>query len=391
MQLAAGSACAAFDSSFCSLLNNMLYLALNCDWLRACLRFAVLCCLQALLAVLVAPYESLQLLHHQQQAAMQASNAPVDFQPCCDSCCLSHNPADNPTAVALSVAAKLGSMAAAGSKLQRKGLLELLLQNAASGSSEAAAAMLATRDISRTTCWQQDSCDPLKVPLLLQPDWQRLLLQALGSSNSVASTAAADVLANLWYDINKYGDSLATLPAYAATLQQAAEEVWSNSSLAAPAAELCWFASKRHCGPSELLVVHAAALVDAAAAVPVDDNAGLAQQQQQDADQQQQQQDADQQQQQQQQDADQQQKQQQDTDQQQQQQYVSCQIFSLAALCNPSGSEGVQEALAGLIAEQQLPPLLQVLLNRQLDQAEYEAAAAAALPQRLLCACCSGC
>jgi hypothetical protein len=288
----------------------------------------------------------LQLLQQQQQAAMQATNAPAGFEPCCDSCSLAHNSADNPTAVALSVADQLRIMAAAGTTAQRKLLLHCLLQFATTSTEASTAAALAAKAIHCLRPVDHQDAASLHVAIV-QPKSQMLLLQALRSSNRIVSTAAADILAGLWQYIHADDSNLAAVPGYAATMQQAAAAVLSNSSLAAAAAELCWYASKKWSGSSDLLVVHATALLEAAADVPVDMEDVQAQQQQQ----------------------------------QQQQQDVRCQIFSLAALCSLSDGEGLQNALAAHIAEEQLPPLLQVLLDRQMGDDEYSAAANAAVPQ----------
>jgi hypothetical protein len=306
--------------------------------------------LQAVAAVLCAPVTMLQLLQQQQQAALQATKTPAGLakswfsEPCCSSCRLNHSPADNPTAVALSVADQLISMAAAGTTAQHKQLLHCLLQVAASSSNAATAAALAANAISSSRLPDHQDAASIHVAMV-QPKLQMLLLQALDSSNRIVSTAAADMLAGLWHYIHVDDTSLAAVPGYAATMQQAAAQVLSNSRLAAPAAELCWYASTRWSGPSDLLVVHATALLGAAADVPSDFAAEQAQQQQ------------------------------------QQQQGVRCQIFSLAALCNLASGQGLQDALAGHIAEQQLPPLLQVFLDRQMGYDDYAAAANAAMPQ----------
>jgi hypothetical protein len=290
----------------------------------------------------------LQLLQQQQQAAIHATNTPAGYEPCCDTCCLNHNPASNPTAVALRVADRLGSMSAVATKAQCKQLLHCLLEVAVTGNDiAAAAAALAVSAIRFQQYPDHQDAASFHVALV-QPNAQMLLLQALGSSTRIVSTAAADVLADLWYDIRAGEAALAAVPGYAATMQQAAAEVLSGSGLAAPAAELCWFASKRWSGSSDLLVVHATALLGAAADVPFEFEGDQPQQQQQ---------------------------------QQQQQQHVRSQIFSLAALCKLSNGQGLQDALAGLIAEQQLSPLLQLFLNRFLSDEAYAAAANAAMPQ----------
>jgi hypothetical protein len=171
-------------------------------------------------------------------------------------------------------------MAAAGTTVQHKLLLHCLLQAAATSSDTATAAALAAETVSCSRLPDHQDAASLHVALV-QPQSQMLLLQALGSSNRIVSTAAADMLAGLWYDIRTDDSSPAAVPGYAATMQQAAAEVHANSSLAAPAAELCWYALKRWSGPSDLLVVHATALLGAATDVPVDFAGDQAQQQQQ--------------------------------------------------------------------------------------------------------------
>jgi hypothetical protein len=223
----------------------------------------------------------------------------------------------------MSVQDRICSMAVAATPAQQRLLLHLLLELATSSSSDpiiAETAMLAVNSISKKL---QAACCSIDVQLVLaQPHCQWLLMKALASSNGIVSSAAADTLAVVWYNIPAYPPDFEVVPAFAATIQHAAAEVQRSGRLAAAAAELCWMASKRKTGPADLLLVHAPALLEAAASVQ----------------------------------------------QQQQQQLEACQVFSLAALCNLRGREGEE----GVPAQQllpvdmhQLPPLLQIWLDHE--------------------------
>jgi hypothetical protein len=248
-------------------------------------------------------------------------------------------------------------MAAVGTTAQRKQLLRVLLDYAASGRHQAtttalAAAFICSKTAEQETQWHIGKAERV---LLAQPYYQWQLLEALSSSNRIVAAAAEDILARLWRGIAVQGAAIAAVPGYAATIQQAVEEVQSNGRLAAAAAELCWLASKSRLGSADLLLVHAHGLMAAAT------RDGLVEQGQQ---------------------------QQQQQQQGQLQQQDVCQIFGLAALCSSADDAAGQplDMLAGqlLLAPQQLPPLLQIWLGGTLDGAELAdnaAAAAEVMPQ----------